>query len=46
MDWSLLLEIRDEGRAVTPVGVAPDRRLRVVDPKTGKEELLVMEYLL
>lgn len=46
VDWDLPLEIRDEGRAVTPVGVAPDGRLRVVDPATGKEELLVTEYLL
>ncbi|CAM9640887.1 unnamed protein product, partial [Hapterophycus canaliculatus] len=46
VDWDLPLEIRDEGRAVTPLGVAPDGRLRVVDPATGKEELLVTEYLL
>lgn len=46
VDWSLPLEIRDEGRAVTAVGVAPDGRLRVVDPASGKEELLSTEYLL
>lgn len=46
VDWSLPLEIRDEGRAVAAVGVAPDGRLRVVDPASGKEELLSTEYLL
>lgn len=46
VDWSLPLEIRDEGRAVSPVGVAQDGRLRVVDSETGKEELLATEYLL
>eukprot|EP00903_Cladosiphon_okamuranus_P015882 g14668.t1 len=46
VDWSLPLEIRDEGRAVTAVGIAPDGRLRVVDPSSGKEELLSTEYLL
>lgn len=46
VDWTLPLEIRDERRVVTPVGVASDGRLRVVDPDTGKEELLATEYLL
>lgn len=46
VDWSLPLEIRDGGRTVTPVGVAPDGRLRVVDPASGNEELLSTEYLL
>ncbi|CAM9399124.1 unnamed protein product [Ectocarpus sp. 6 AP-2014] len=46
VNWSLPLEIRDEGRAVRPIGVAPDGRLRVVDPATGEEELLTTEYLL
>lgn len=46
VDWSIPLEIRDERRAVTALGVAPDGRLRVVDPTSGKEELLSTEYLL
>ncbi|CAN0023823.1 unnamed protein product [Ascophyllum nodosum] len=46
VDWTLPLQIRDEGRVVRPVGVAPDGCLRVVDPDTGREELLTTEYLL
>lgn len=46
VDWDMPLEIRDERRAVKPLGVAPDGRLRVLDPQTGREEILTTEYLL
>ncbi|CAM9178967.1 unnamed protein product [Choristocarpus tenellus] len=46
VDWKLPMEVRDERRPVTPLGVAPDGRLRVQDVATGKEELLTTEYLL
>lgn len=39
------LEIRDERRAVRPLGVASDGRLRVADLATGREEVLTTEYL-
>lgn len=42
----MMLEIRDERRVVKPLGVAPDGRLRVLDPKTGREDILTTEYLL
>ncbi|CAM9115518.1 unnamed protein product [Discosporangium mesarthrocarpum] len=44
VDWEMPLEIRDDSRPVTPLGVAPDGRLRVKDMATGREELLVTEY--
>jgi hypothetical protein len=46
VDWSEVLELRDSGKKVLPIGVNDDGTLRVKDEATGKEEILAAEYLM
>lgn len=45
VDWSQPLEIREERRKVTPLGVNSDGTLNVMDNASGREEILAAEYL-
>jgi hypothetical protein len=46
VDWSEVLELRDSGKKVLPLGVNDDGTLRVKNEATGREEILAAEYLM